>query len=122
MKTLKLSQPDSSGGGWDLTITPSGDIAVASEEESVAQDVASRCKLFLGDLYFDQTQGVPYLTQVLGQGYSQPLLTSLLQTAALAVPTVQKAKVALGDLGQARTVSGKVEVITTEGQTLLAHF
>lgn len=121
MKTLQLSQPDTTSGGWDLSRDANGNLAIASEEASVAQDVASRCKLFQGDLYFDQTQGIPWLQQVLGQPYSKPLLRQILSNAAALVPTVQQVQVDLDDLN-GRGVSGSVRVITTEGQTLLAHF
>jgi hypothetical protein len=62
MDTLALDRTT-----WDLFLDARGDIAVASNPYSLAQDAASAIRLFSGELYYDTTQGVPYFGQILGQ-------------------------------------------------------
>ena len=61
MKTLLLDRT-----AWDLCLDSNGNIALASEPYSLAQDVASAVRLFLGECYYDTTKGIPYWTEVLG--------------------------------------------------------
>ena len=55
MNTLLLD-----ASAWDLVLDANGDIALAAPPYAVAQDVASAISLFLGELWYDTTQGVPY--------------------------------------------------------------
>jgi hypothetical protein len=52
---------------WDLVLDVKGNIAIASEPYSLAQDAASAIKTFLGEVWYDTTQGVPYFEQILGK-------------------------------------------------------
>ena len=45
---------------WDLCVDSSGNLAVASEPYSLAQDAASAIKLFQGEYIYDTTIGIPY--------------------------------------------------------------
>ncbi|AJJ19826.1 hypothetical protein [Yersinia intermedia] len=47
---------------WDLVLDANGDIAMASLPYSIAQDVASAIKTFIGECWYDTSQGVPYVT------------------------------------------------------------
>ena len=116
MSTLAL---DSSA--WDLTVDASGNIAVASNGQDIAQDVASAIKLFRGELWYDTTQGVPWFQSVLGQSYSLPVLQALINKAALSVPGVVRASTVITSLTD-RVVSGNVEVIDTNGALLNVQF
>jgi hypothetical protein len=49
-KTLKLDTST-----WDLMLDGQGNIAIATDSEAVAQDVASACLVFYGECYFDNT-------------------------------------------------------------------
>ena len=62
MKTLFLLPSTN-----DLCLDVFGNIAVASDPYSLAQDVASAIKTFLGDCFFDTTIGIPYWSTILGQ-------------------------------------------------------
>ena len=53
---------------WDLTLDASGNIAVASSTYQQAQDIASECRVFVKDMYFSQSEGIPYLEDILGKG------------------------------------------------------
>lgn len=95
---------------WDLVLDAAGNIAVASSPYALAQDAASAIKTFQGEVYWDTTIGVPYLSEVLGQRPSVPLLKSLLASAAITVPGVAVATVFFSSVTD-RVVSGQVQVM-----------
>lgn len=100
---------------WDLTVDANGNVATVSGGSQLAQDAASACRLFLGELWFDTTQGVPYWQQLLGTGTQPPnsLITAKLEDAALTVPGVETASVTITNI-TARTVVGTVTVSGTD--------
>jgi hypothetical protein len=116
MNTLLLSPVT-----WDLMIDSSGNIAVASDPYSVAQDAASAIKLFQGELWFDTTQGVPYFEQIFGQPLNINLLKAKFAAAALTVPGVSSATVFITSI-IGRNVSGQVQITDNNGVTTAANF
>jgi hypothetical protein len=94
---------------WDLVLDANGNIAVAAEPYSLAQDAASAIKTFLGECYFDTTVGVPWLTQILGKNVPIALLKQQLVDAALTVPDVASAQVFFTSTA-GRFVQGQVQV------------
>lgn len=107
---------------WDLVLDAAGDIAVASDPYSLAQDAASAIKTFLGEVYFDTTVGVPWEQQILGQAPSLALLKAQLVAAALTVPGVASATVFISAFAD-RQVQGQVQVTSTSGgQPRAANF
>lgn len=77
---------------WDLIADAKGNIAVASDPYAKAQDVASACKLFLGELWYDTSKGIPWFEDVLGHAPSQGLMQALIEQAAMTVPGVVAAR------------------------------
>ena len=116
MNTIALSSP-----AWDLEVDANGNIAMASGPNAIAQDVASAISTFLGEVYYDTSQGIPYFTSVLAQPYSPSLIQALLVQAALAVPGVVKAQATITKF-VGRKVSGVVNVIDINGQALGVTF
>ncbi len=116
MTTLLLDQT-----AWDLVLDANNNVALAGYPYSVAQDVATACRTFLGDCYFDQTIGLPY-PQMLGQLPPLAFVRAQLVNAALTVPTVVKATVLNLALNANRQLTGSIEVIDTQGLTIGAHF
>jgi hypothetical protein len=106
---------------WDLVIDINGNIAVASEPYSLAQDAASAIRLFQGELWYDTTQGVPYFSEILGHAPNISLMKQLFSEAALAVPGVATAKVFINSV-TGRRVTGQVQITSTSGQTSAAGF
>lgn len=104
--------------GWDLCIDAERNIALASEPYSVTQDVASICRLFLGELWYDTTRGIRYFQQVLGKPISTTFLKSSLQQAALSVPGVLTATVYLTAIGD-RSVNGQIQITTIWGDQIV---
>jgi hypothetical protein len=109
-------------GTWDLEVDSSGNIALAKDPGSLAQDAASAIKTFLGELYFDTTVGVPYLAQILGLAPSIALLKQRYVAAALTVPGVGGAQCFLSGF-DGRVLSGQIQVRSAAtGQTAAANF
>lgn len=110
---------------WDLVIDASGNIALATPPYSLAQDSASAIKTFsdggpnfTGEVYFDDTLGVPWLTQILGHAPSLPLLKQQFADAAMTVPGVASATAYVSSFN-GRTLTGQVQVME-QGTTNVA--
>jgi len=99
---------------WDLVIDSAGNIAVAQPPYSIAQDVASAIRLFLGELWYDTGKGVPYFEGVLGMLPSRSLLIGYLEAAALTVPGVVSAQCIITQFVD-RQVHGQVRFIDENG-------
>lgn len=71
---------------WDLCLDARGNIALATDPYSVAQDVASAVRTFLGECWYHTNIGIPYFDQVLGHRPPVNILKALIIKASLAVP------------------------------------
>ena len=112
MNTLRLD-PDT----WDLVVTPSGDIAVATGAYAIAQDVASAVRLFSGELWYDTSQGLPYFQQILGKLPSLQFMKSKFIVAGLTVPGVVSIKCFLtGPPKATRELGGQLQITDDRGQ------
>lgn len=110
MKTLLLDNT-----GWDLLTDAANNIALASEPYAVAQDVASALKLFLGELWYNDSKGVPYFEEILGHTPPVTFFQELMVKAAMTVPGVTSAECTIESF-ENRTVTGQVVFRTTTGQ------
>jgi hypothetical protein len=106
---------------WDLVLDSDGNIAVASNPYALAQDAACSIRLFLGELWYDTTQGVPYFENIMGLPPPVEFMKSRFVAAALTVPEIASAVAYITDI-QNRVVSGEVYVTTADGATLSATF
>lgn len=106
---------------WDLDIDADGNIAVATGGYALAQDVACALKTFAGEVWYDTTLGVPYLTDILGKSPPVALLKARFEAAALTQPGVTKARVFISSMAD-DTVAGQVQVTDATGATTLAAF
>lgn len=115
-KTLLLDQSK-----WDLVLDSAGNIAVASPPYSIAQDIASAVRLFLGELIYDTEKGIPYFEEILGQAPPQSLLTGYIEAAALTVPGVASA-ICLITSSENRTVNGIIQFTDDSGASNAINF
>jgi len=106
---------------WDLVIDSNGDIARADPPYALAQDVASAIRLFLGELWYDTSKGIPYFDEVLGHMPPLSLLTGYIENAALSVPGVVTAKCIVTGLAD-RSVTGEVRFIDESGVVSVINF
>lgn len=86
-KTLLLDRT-----AWDLVLDINGNIACATEPYSLAQDVASAVRTFLGECWYNTSVGVPYWEKVLGKWPPMNLVQHLIESTALTVPGVVTAR------------------------------
>ena len=92
------------------------------QPEAVAQAISTRLDLYLGTWFADTSQGVPWMTQVLGAGttstYDAVLRAEILGTpGANAMLAYNSAKV-----GRALTVTAKVNTIYGPTATVTSIF
>ena len=104
---------------WDLCLDPTGNIAVATEPYSTAQDVSSQCRLFEGEYWYDTSLGIPYFDQILGGAQPIQALKSALATAAERVDGVANAQAYLNTIAN-REVTGQVQFRTDAGLQVVA--
>lgn len=114
--TLLLDQTS-----WDLVLDANGNIALAGAPYSIAQDVASAIRTFLGECWYDTSQGLPYFQQVFGKYPPLSYVKQLIVNAALSVPNVASAQVVFSGLKD-RVLTGQIQVIDTDGQQLGVKF
>lgn len=122
MDTLALTFPT-----WDITTDAQGnwatfgDATPASDQTGpgmrLAQDVATRCLSWKGEVYYDTTQGIRF-DQIMGEFPNLPLLQSSFNTEALKVPLCQTA---LADFsltaGATRQLTGTLNVADVAGNS-----
>ena len=109
---------------WDLDVDAYGNWRTVGDATPgdltgpgyrLAQDVATRCLSWRGEVYFDTTQGVPY-AGILGEYATISYLQQLYTVEALAVPTCAQA---IPDLtlqrGSKRLLTGTITVADFAG-------
>ena len=106
---------------WDLCLDSNGNIAVATPPYSTTQDVATACRVFEGDLYYDTTQGIPYFQIILGKLPPLMLVKTLYIDAAEAVPGVASAQCFFSGFTN-RGLTGQIQVTDTSGTMTVAAF
>lgn len=72
-----------------------GDLVLTSDADprgtnNVAQDVIIRLRTFLSEVFVDQSLGVPYYQQLLGQKSASPTWDAVLQNVVLQTPGVRE--------------------------------
>lgn len=103
-------------GLWDLTLDASGNIAMAQEPYSLAQDVASACRTVLGEVYYDTTQGVDYFGQIFGKTPPASVFQEMFVAAALTVPGVVSATCVIESYSpKSRLATGQVQFTDSDG-------
>lgn len=116
MDTLLLELND-----WDLCIDASRNIALASAPYALAQDVASAIKTFLGEVWYNTAEGVPYFSQILGKTPPVAVFQEYMIAAALTVPNVVSATCVVSSF-ENRTVTGQVQFVDNLGKTSTVSF
>jgi hypothetical protein len=111
---------------WDLVPDASGNIALATPPYAVSQDVASVCRTFYGEPYYDSSAGVQYLgvdpptneqSAILGKSPPLNVLQGALAAAALTVPSVDSASCVISSFIN-RQAAGQVQFETEDGTEL----
>lgn len=107
---------------WDLLKDVRGNIAMATNPYSMAQDAASAIKVFQGECFYDVKKGVPYWASILGA--TPPpiaLIKAQFIAAAKTVPGVVAAQCFITSIKN-RVVRGQVQVANKAGVITAAVF
>lgn len=101
-----------------MVLDSSNNWAIASDPYSRAQDVASAIKTFLGEVWYNDTLGIPYFATILGKTPPISVFQEYMVKAALTVPGVVKAKCIIQSFSvETRTVTGQVIFVDSAGNT-----
>ncbi len=111
MDSLKLTDK------WDLTLTIGGNLAIVSEHERVAQDVACYERTFYGEPWYACQDGVPYLDNEITERPPSELVIVRANKRAMLVPNVLTASTELTEFAH-RTLHGIITVTTDDGETI----
>jgi len=112
---------------WDLTtdiygnLATFGDATPASAQTGpgmrLAQDVATRCQAWNGEVYYDTTQGIRYET-ILGAAPNLALVQNAFNTEALKVPLCETAIAVFSfAAGSVRKIGGTLNVSDVDGNS-----
>jgi hypothetical protein len=99
---------------WDFVLDSNGDLAIANAPYSIAQDVASAVRTFLGECWYDTSQGLPYWQQILGKYPPLSFVKQKIINAAMSVPNVAEVKVVFTGFVN-RNLTGQIQIIDTDG-------
>lgn len=106
---------------WDFVLDVNGDLAIAADPYSLAQDAASACRTFLGECYYNSTLGIPFFQSFFGRAPNISLMKQKFAAQALLVPGVVSAKVFITSV-VGRRVTGQVQVTDADGNVTAAAF
>lgn len=106
---------------WDLVLDSSANIAMATNNYSLAQDAASAIKTFMGETYYDTNLGIPYHALILGENPPLEFIRGQLVNAAKTVPEVIAARVFFTDFTN-RKLSGQVQVTNSQNVVTALNF
>lgn len=109
--TLLLDQD-----AWDLVLDANGNIALAGAPYSIAQDVASATRTFLGECWYNTTLGLPYWEQILGEFPPLQFVSQQVEAAAYTIPNVVAAQASFTSF-ENRSLAGQIQIIDTDGVT-----
>ena len=114
MNTLLLNPTN-----WDLVVDAFGNIAMASDPYSLAQDAASAIRTFEGEVYYNTNLGVPYWQEILGHAPPLALMKLKFIDAALTVPGAENAQCFISSVTD-RHVQGQVQMKDSNGNIVSA--
>lgn len=108
---------------WDLQIGADGNLKMLTGIEATSQNIANECRCFKGGLFYYQDHGIAWFSDQLGQRFQRALLVNRLRDAALNVidaDRLRNIEIESYDV-QERTVKGRMEILTKEGENAVAH-
>lgn len=78
---------------WDLQLDDMGNIALVDGGLQKAQDVATSCRVWKGEVLYDVERGVPYKEDIMGQRPNLSLLQADFETEAKRIEGVTAVEV-----------------------------
>ncbi|MGN0024953.1 MAG: hypothetical protein ACI351_05920 [Candidatus Avelusimicrobium sp.] len=114
MKTIATDQTN------DIFLTPSGDIALATDDVATMQTIRHAVLTSRGELPLDQQAGVPYFNTVFTDAPNLEVFRQEVQRAAEAVETVRSVEDFLMQV-QNKTLKYQMRVKLTNGSEVLIN-
>lgn len=105
---------------WDLKLDAAGNIQLftpANYNSSVAQDAACAIKTFLGDCWYNQTLGMPWLQSIFGQNPPLSFVSAKLIAQVLTMANITKCVVLA--LGTKKVQNGNTTLQQLTGSVLV---
>lgn len=105
---------------WDMMLDSAGNWAIfdpSTYAESVAQDAACAFKTFLGDCWYNNRLGMPYLQSIFGQQPPLSFVSAKLIAQALTMSNIDR--VVILALGLRNVVRGNSTLSTLTGSVLV---
>ena len=101
---------------WDLVLDANGNIALAETPYSIAQDVSSALRTFIGECWYNNDLGLPYWERILGEFPPLPYVSERMVEQAFTIPNVTAVDVTYSSF-ENRVLSGQVLVTDTDSNT-----
>ncbi|MXV44385.1 hypothetical protein GS501_04900 [Saccharibacter sp. 17.LH.SD] len=102
---------------WDIGLDGTGNLALATGQLSVLQDVCSAVQTWLGEVIYDLNLGVPYSDELMGGSEAIAFYASDVEDTAGQVPGVSSATCYSLSLTPTRRLTGVLAVTMTNGET-----
>jgi len=102
---------------WDVFLDGNGNLAIGTGRNAVAQDVATSCRTWYGELWYDVTQGVHY-ELILGRLPPLQFIKAEMVREARRVPFVSSVLAFLTGPGPHRVVGGQLQVYDSLGNLI----
>jgi hypothetical protein len=95
---------------WDITLDVNNNLAIATGPYAIAQDVASACRTFLGEVWYNINLGMPYLQQIFTLQTSINYVKQALIANGMTVPSVATITCFLTGPGKPRNLGGQLQI------------
>jgi hypothetical protein len=99
---------------WDLVLDINGNIALAGVPYSIAQDVASATRTFIGECWYNTALGLPYWQEILGEMLPMSFIKQKIIEQAFTIPNVVAVDVTFQSF-ENRQLAGQIQIIDTDG-------
>lgn len=99
---------------WDIGLDANGNLAIATGNYAIAQDVANACRTWRAELWYDTALGVVY-QQILDNRPSIQFVKLALIGQGQTVPGVGSLKCFLTGPGTDREVGGQIQISNAAG-------
>ena len=106
---------------WDLVLDVNGNIALAETPYSIAQDVASATRTFLGECWYNTLLGLPYWQDILGEMPPLSFIKQQIIEQSLTIPNVVSVDVTFQSF-ENRQLDGQIQITDTDGATNTVAF
>lgn len=107
---------------WDLSLDAAGNIALSAPPYAVAQDVASACRTWKGELWYDTTLGIDF-ESLLWNSPGPSAVQQAFNQQALSVSSVATATTTISEFsGAAGMLTGQIAFTTSNGSNSTVAF